>query len=62
MKLEAHPLPQYPHWQCPCGTEPPGPGSRTTPDRTIVSLRVPVCPHCRRPFLEEYRRDGEASP
>ena len=46
------------HWECPCGTEPPKPGARTIPVRTIVSLMVPWCPWCKRAFREEYRREG----
>ncbi len=42
------------HWECPCGREEPRPESKTTPVRTIVSLREPWCPFCAREFREEY--------
>jgi hypothetical protein len=45
----------WPHWLCPCGSEPPKPGSRTTPVATLVSLREPSCPFCGLTFAEEYR-------
>jgi hypothetical protein len=42
-------------WECPCGKEPPGRWSTTTPVRTVVSLREPVCPFCGRRYQDEYR-------
>lgn len=44
------------HWECPCGTEKPKPGARTVPVRTIVSLREPWCPFCKKPYCDDYRR------
>jgi len=37
-------------WECPCGREEPAPGARTVPVRTLVSLREPRCPFCRREY------------
>lgn len=45
-----------PHWECPCGTDPPKSENGTTPVRTLLSLRVYRCPFCRRTYREEYRR------
>lgn len=55
----------FPHWsrawwECPCGREEPKPNAKTTPVKTIVSLREPWCPHCRREYRPEYRRDDES--
>jgi hypothetical protein len=43
-------------WECPCGLEPPKPGSTLAPTQTVVSLREPTCPFCGRKFREEYPR------
>ena len=60
--VEVGPFPpvRVAHWACPCGEEPAKPG-RATPVATLVSLREPVCPFCRRPFREEYRRPVSGS-
>jgi hypothetical protein len=47
--------PDWPHWACPCGSEPPKHGN-AKPVATLVSLREPTCPFCGRTFAEEYRR------
>jgi hypothetical protein len=47
------------HWECPCGHEEPKPHAKTSPVRTVVSLREPVCPFCGREFREEYVHEDE---
>jgi hypothetical protein len=42
-------------WECPCGREPAKPGTTTTPVRTLVALREPKCPWCKRRYRDEYR-------
>jgi hypothetical protein len=41
-------------WECPCGQDPPRPGTTASPVRTLVSSREPECPFCGRAFRDEY--------
>jgi Protein of unknown function (DUF3631) len=42
-------------WECPCGQEPPKPGSTLTPVATFNALREPACRFCGRAYKDEYR-------
>jgi hypothetical protein len=46
------------YWECPCGNESQARPGEPAPAQTVISLREPACPFCKRTFKEEYRRAG----